>query len=60
LPSFRDCERKAIDLELAVWVKTRTSLPSLIAPVYCRGNKNEQKFKILLHQYNTGVTTDIF
>lgn len=33
-PSFKDCERKAIHRELAVWVKTRASLPSLIAPVW--------------------------
>jgi len=39
LPSFNDCERKASDLELVVCVRTRTSLPSLIAPVYVRKAK---------------------
>jgi len=39
LPSFNDCERKARDLEVVVCVRTRTSLPSLIAPVYRRKAK---------------------
>lgn len=32
--SFSDCDRKAIDLELVVWVITKASLPSRIAPVW--------------------------
>lgn len=46
LSTFNDCERKAIDLELAAWVRTRTSLPNIMVPIYRKENTNDEKFKI--------------